>query len=54
VWVDRDPDAPRAREAIEQYLKSSAHRGPALACPHCGEENPATFEVCWNCGKPLD
>ncbi len=22
-------------------------------CPKCGEGNPATFEVCWNCGQPL-
>ena len=22
-------------------------------CPKCGEGNPATFDVCWNCGQPL-
>ena len=53
VWVERDLDAARAREAIEQYLKSSDHRGPARECPHCGEENPATFDLCWNCGRSL-
>lgn len=21
-------------------------------CPACGEENPETFELCWNCGEP--
>jgi hypothetical protein len=21
-------------------------------CVSCGEENPATFDVCWNCQKP--
>lgn|GEM_PF-6073599 len=24
-----------------------------ITCHHCGEESPGTFEVCWNCGKPL-
>lgn len=26
---------------------------PARVCPHCGEENPAGFEVCWNCEELL-
>ena len=24
-----------------------------LACPSCGEEGPADFEVCWNCGADV-
>lgn len=23
-------------------------------CPACGEANPATFEICWQCGADLD
>jgi len=22
---------------------------PEWTCPHCREENPASFEICWNC-----
>jgi len=22
-------------------------------CPHCGEPNPLTFELCWNCGGQM-
>lgn len=21
------------------------------ACAHCGESNPASFEICWQCGR---
>ena len=52
VWVDRDGDAARAREAIEAYLKP-VPEGPALKCPRCGEENPSSFDLCWNCGAAL-
>jgi len=23
--------------------------GPDWHCPHCGEDNPGHFQVCWNC-----
>jgi len=25
--------------------------GPDWTCSHCGERNPGTFEVCWQCGQ---
>lgn len=25
-----------------------------VICPACGEENPAGFELCWQCGGPLE
>lgn len=25
---------------------------PDWACDHCGEHNPGTFELCWQCGAP--
>jgi hypothetical protein len=24
--------------------------GPEWPCPECGEENPGSFEICWQCG----
>lgn len=53
VWVEKDRDAARARELIDEYLRASPN-GPPRQCPHCGEENPGTFETCWSCGRSLD
>jgi hypothetical protein len=52
LWVDRDDDAPRARQLIDTFLRASAG-GPARTCPRCGEENPPAFDLCWNCGASL-
>jgi len=51
VWVDTPADADRARALIDEYLQSSS--GPPVRCAKCGEENPASFEVCWACREPL-
>ena len=51
VWVD-DEDYARARDVLETFraerLRSGTH-----ACARCGEDNPATFELCWKCGSSL-
>jgi hypothetical protein len=52
IWVEDPGDADRARELIEGYLHAGP-MGPPISCPSCGEENPASFEVCWSCGKGL-
>lgn len=52
VWVDDPSDAPRAREAIAEFLERPA--GPVRKCPACGEENPASFDLCWSCGAGLE
>jgi hypothetical protein len=52
VWVDDPRDAGRARELIEEFALSSA--GPARKCGACGEENPASFDLCWSCGAGLE
>jgi hypothetical protein len=52
VWVDHARDAPRARELIDEFLRSS--HGPPRKCPACGEENPSSFDLCWSCGAGLE
>ncbi len=54
VWVEKPADAARAREIIDQFLRASSTAGGIRQCPNCGEENPATFDVCWNCGAGLE
>ena len=53
LWVERDDDAARARELIEAYFRPTVP-GPPIRCPACGEENPASFELCWSCGAGLE
>jgi putative signal transducing protein len=52
VWVDDPADAARAREVIEAFLRMP--QGAARECPACGEENPASFDLCWSCGAGLE
>jgi hypothetical protein len=53
LWVDNDDDTLRAKEIIDAYLRSSPSGG-SVKCPNCGEENPASFDLCWNCGAGLE
>ena len=53
VWVDDDSNAERARAIIDAYHLSVVHVG-TLKCPACGEDNPASFELCWSCGAGLE
>jgi len=48
-----EADEPRARQILAQ--KAAPERGDAtvLTCPHCGEEIPPGFEVCWSCQSPV-
>ena len=53
LWVERDDEAARAKDLIDTYFRKTP-TGPPVRCPHCGEENPGSFELCWNCGRTLD
>ena len=53
VWVDNPADASRARDLIDEYLRSSPDGAP-VTCPKCGEENPPSFDLCWSCGAGLE
>lgn len=52
VWLEDDHRAPDARRLIAEYHAATAHR-LERTCAECGERNPETFEVCWNCGRPF-
>lgn len=54
VWVMDDGDWTRARDVVVAYERGSkTDVGSAARCPDCGEENPANFQLCWNCGSSL-
>jgi hypothetical protein len=52
VWVANDADMTAARTLIEESEQSSTSDA-TQHCPSCGEECPASFELCWQCGAEL-
>ncbi len=53
LWVDDPAHAERARAVIEEFTRGSAST-VILKCPACGEDNPASFDLCWACGAGLE
>ena len=52
VWLDDDADRERA-EAVLRAYQVERNRSGTLVCRACSEENPATFDLCWKCGRSL-
>ena len=52
VWLDDDADHARATAVLREH-DTAGRRVGVLFCRACGEESPATFELCWNCGAGL-
>lgn len=52
LWLADARDLTRAREIVRAYEQPAATE--TRACPACGEENPANFELCWRCGDALE
>lgn len=51
VWLERDDDRERAQHVLAQI--EGASRLGTISCRACGEESPANFDLCWNCGQAL-
>jgi hypothetical protein len=55
IWVLDDELAERCRRLINEFHAAQAAPGtsgePAWSCTGCGEENPASFDLCWACGQ---
>lgn len=52
IWLEREADRERAEAVVRAFEAAPAAEGD-IRCRHCGETNPATFELCWQCGAPL-
>jgi hypothetical protein len=50
IWLLDPRDEPRARGVVAEY-ENASYIGQPTTCSNCGEENPAGFEVCWQCGS---
>jgi hypothetical protein len=52
VWVTDERDFTRAQELIREFERAPRVTA-STRCSACGEDNPANFQVCWNCGAAL-
>lgn len=52
IWLEREADRERAEALIREFEAEPTVEGE-VRCTACGETNPANFEFCWNCGRPL-
>jgi hypothetical protein len=52
VWLENDTDLGNASAVLATY-RNERERTGQLLCRHCAEENPATFDLCWQCGSSL-
>lgn len=53
VWIADARDRGRARAVFASHEADRRREGPAIACGECHEDNPAGFELCWQCGRAL-
>lgn len=53
LWVRHDSDYENARRIVTNTITTldSKFEGPTWICLGCKEENPPSFESCWNCGR---
>ena len=52
VWLDDDADRALAADVLRAYQEERNRTG-TIVCAKCGEDNPATFDLCWKCGWSL-
>jgi hypothetical protein len=52
VWIERECDVERAQVVIGD-IEDAGRRKGEVGCAKCGEESPANFDLCWNCGAAL-
>jgi len=52
LWVPDSQQFDQAVSILNQIL--SLRTGPEWFCRGCQEKNDASFELCWNCGRPIE
>lgn len=50
LWVVNEAQAEAATQRIKEILEQPERDD--WVCNRCQESNPATFDVCWQCGEP--
>jgi hypothetical protein len=52
LWIADERDLDRAHKLLEEFDRAP-REGGSVRCAACGEDNPANFQLCWNCGRGL-
>lgn len=52
VWLEREQDRERAAVLLAR-IEADAGEVATRVCAACGEESPASFDLCWKCGRSL-
>ncbi len=52
VWLEREQDRERALLLLAR-IEDDAQGAGVRRCAACGEESPASFDLCWKCGSGL-
>lgn len=52
VWVSEDRDLGRAQEIVRAFERAP-EAVDSIRCTGCAEDNPGSFQLCWNCGTWL-
>lgn len=53
VWIVDEQDWERARALVENFERDVTASEGVVRCGQCHEDNPSTFEICWQCGAVL-
>lgn len=53
VWIDDASDWEEASSVVREFDRGVTRNKGMVRCPHCYEDNPATFEICWQCGTVI-
>lgn len=52
VVIMNESDLAKAQKIVNSFLKKKAKsQDEVWVCPNCQEENPESFEFCWNCKR---
>lgn len=52
IWLENANNQTTAEKIIREF-ENRKTSNDIIACPDCGEENPANFESCWQCGATI-
>ena len=46
------PRRPQPSQVFDRRSRAAREKNMDWCCPSCAESVPATFDLCWNCGRP--
>ena len=52
IWIDDETMLSRG-QAVLHAFRNRPSAPETLRCDTCGESNPETFDLCWQCGGEL-